>query len=186
MVWRPDTTHTLVQTGDGLLSPLQLLTTGILQGHCLLQDILRLKIAHTKSLLMSVDIVALNHGMLVVPWRYADLNLRVLAGELGKGLSQERANHVDESACKSIAFQVCLHSQHAPRAATVVAVVEVHAFALENEGADAILALESALSASPIYLASYSIHTLAAATVRIPFTGIVVFAMSNVDAHAHT
>lgn len=103
MVWRPDTTHTLVQTGDGLLGPLQLLTTGIPHGHCLLQDILRLEIPHTKRLLMSVDVMALNHGMLIVSGRYADLNLRVLAGKFGKGLSQEGAN-VDKSACKLMAF----------------------------------------------------------------------------------
>lgn len=91
MVWRPDTTHTLVQTGNRLLGALQLVSASILEDHSLLQDVFGLEIAHTDGFLIAVDVLALDHGMLLVSRRNADLDLRVLFRELRKGLSQEGA-----------------------------------------------------------------------------------------------
>lgn len=81
MVWRPNTTHTLVQTCDGLLSPLQLLSAGLLEKVGLLQDLTGLKVSYTDGLLAAVDVEAFDEGVLLGSGRNADLDLRVLAGE---------------------------------------------------------------------------------------------------------
>lgn len=86
MVWRPDTTHTLVQTSDRLLRPLQLLAAGVLENHRLLQDVFGLQVPHTDRLFTAIDVVTLDDGVLLVSWRYTDFDLRVFPGKGGKGL----------------------------------------------------------------------------------------------------
>jgi len=138
VVRRPDTTHTLVQTGNRLLGPLQLVAAGVLENHSLLQDVFRLEIAHTDRLLTAIDVLALDDGMLAVAGRNADLDLRVFSRECGKGLGQEGTDSIMLVPTLRLPVLV-VHSQHAARAATVIAVVEVEALALEDEGTDAIL-----------------------------------------------
>jgi hypothetical protein len=89
VVWRPDTTHTLVQTCDRLLGPLQLLYTGLLEKVCLLQDLAGLHVPYTDRLLAAVDVEALDEGVLLWSGRDPDLNLRVLAGERLEVVLQE-------------------------------------------------------------------------------------------------
>lgn len=139
MVRRPNTTHTLIQTGNRLLGAFQLVSASILEDHCLLEDVFGLKVAHTDGLLIAVDVLSLNHGVLLVSWGNADLDLRVLFREFRKGLGQEGA--VGMIPLAPIVKQKILvgHVQHAARAAAEVAVMEIKALALEDEGTDAIL-----------------------------------------------
>lgn len=118
VVWGPDTSDTLVDTCDGLLGALQLLAAGLLQQIRLLEDLLGLEVADTNCLFSSVDVVTLDDGMLVRPWRYADFNLRIGFGEGRKLVFQE--------------------SNHPARATRPVAVVKVQTLALQNEGAHAV------------------------------------------------
>lgn len=68
MVRRPDATHTVVDTRNGLLGALQLLATGLLQQIGLLEDLFGFEVPHTNRLLTSVDIVALDDRVLVRSW----------------------------------------------------------------------------------------------------------------------
>lgn len=77
MVRGPDASDTLVDTRDGLLGALQLLSAGLLQQIGLLAYLLRLEIPHANRLLPSVDVVSLDYGVLVWPRRYPDFDLRV-------------------------------------------------------------------------------------------------------------
>lgn len=86
MVRGPDTPNTLVQTGNWLLGPLQLVTAGVLENHSLLQNIFRLEVAHADGLLTAINVLALDDGVPLVSGGNADLDLRVFAGECGKGL----------------------------------------------------------------------------------------------------
>jgi hypothetical protein len=73
----PDASDTLVDTRDGLLGALQLLSAGLLQQIGLLAYLLRLEIPHANRLLPSVDVVSLDYRVLVWPRRYPDFDLRV-------------------------------------------------------------------------------------------------------------
>lgn len=54
----PNTSHTLVQTLNGLRDPLQLLAARIAQQRRLLEDLIRLHVAYTDGLLLAVDVAA--------------------------------------------------------------------------------------------------------------------------------
>jgi hypothetical protein len=77
--------------------------------------------------------------VLLVPGRNADLDLRVFAGKCGKSLGKEGAKGYIVLSPMLGQLMIVGHSQHAARATTEIAVVEVEAFALEDEGTDAIL-----------------------------------------------
>ena len=81
MVRRPDTSDALVDTRNGFLGALQLFAAGFLEKVRLVEDLLGLEIAHADGLFASIDIVALDDGMLVWPGRDSDFNLRVGFGE---------------------------------------------------------------------------------------------------------
>lgn len=68
MVRGPDASDTVVDTRNGLLGALQLLPASLLQQVCLVEYLFRLEVPHTDSLLASVDVVALDHWVLVRPW----------------------------------------------------------------------------------------------------------------------
>jgi hypothetical protein len=89
VIWRPDTSDTVVDTRDGLLGALQLLAAGLLQQFGLLENLFGLKVADTDRLLPSIYVETLNYWMLVRPWRYSDFNLRVGFGKGRKRVFQE-------------------------------------------------------------------------------------------------
>lgn len=91
MVRGPDTSHTLVNTGDRLLGALQLLAAGLLQQVRLLEDLFGLQISDADCLLTTVDVVTLDDGVFVRPGGYSDFDLRVCFGEVGEGVFQEGA-----------------------------------------------------------------------------------------------
>lgn len=68
MVRGPDASDAVVDTRNGLLGALQLLPTGFLQQVRLLEYLFWLEVPHTDGLLASVDVVALDHWVLVRPW----------------------------------------------------------------------------------------------------------------------
>lgn len=68
VVWGPDASYTLVETGDGFLGALELLSAGFLEQIRLLQDLFRFHISNAYSFLSSVDIVTFDHWMFVRPW----------------------------------------------------------------------------------------------------------------------
>ena len=117
--WTPDASHTLVHTVYGLVHALQLLSTGVPQQFSLLLYQLIRHVPHANNLFSSVDIVASDDGMVVRSGRHRNFDLRIFLGKSGEGV-----------------FNECLH---ASRASGPVAVVEVESFALQDEGADAIL-----------------------------------------------
>jgi hypothetical protein len=82
VVWGPDASDTLADTGDGLGNSLDLLTASIPQQLCLLQDRRGLHVLDAYRLDAAVDIVA-NHDR-VLPWsrRNGELDLGVALGEL--------------------------------------------------------------------------------------------------------
>ena len=89
MVWGPDASDTLVDTRDGLLGALQLIPAGLPQQVRLPQDLFGLEIPDADCLLTSVDILSLDYGVLVWPWRDSDFDLGVCFGEGGKSAFQE-------------------------------------------------------------------------------------------------
>lgn len=89
MVRRPDTSHTFVQTRDRLLGSLQFLSAGFLEQVGLLKDLLRLQVPHTNRLLSTIDVMALDDGMLVWSWGDPDLDLWVGLCKGGEGVFQE-------------------------------------------------------------------------------------------------
>ena len=91
MIWGPDTSHTLVDTGNRLLGALQLLAAGFLQQVRLLENLFGLQISNADRLLTTVDVVTLDDGVLVRPGGYSDFDLRVGFGEVGEGVFQEGA-----------------------------------------------------------------------------------------------
>ena len=68
MVRGPDASDTVVDTRNRLLGALQLLSAGLLQQVRLLEYLFRLEIPHTAGLLASVDVMALDHWVLMRPW----------------------------------------------------------------------------------------------------------------------
>lgn len=89
MVWGPDASDTLVDTRNRLLGALQFIPAGLPQQVRLPQDLLGLKIPDANRLLTSVDVLSLDYGVLVRPWRHSDFDLRVCFGEGGKSAFQE-------------------------------------------------------------------------------------------------
>ena len=81
---RPDTSDTLVDTRHWLLGTLELLPTSLLQQHCLVEYLFRLQVAHTDCLLAAVDVLALDHRVLMRSWRDSNFDLRVCFGERGE------------------------------------------------------------------------------------------------------
>ena len=65
MIWRPNTSDTLIDTRNRLLCPLEFLSTRLLQQVGLLQDLFGLEISHADGLFSSIDVEPLEYGMLV-------------------------------------------------------------------------------------------------------------------------
>lgn len=75
--------------------------------------------------------MALNDGMLGMSGRDTDFNLGVFAGKVREFLGEEGpVKLTDQSLKVEVCYVLSWDSQHATRAAAVVAVVEVKAFAL--------------------------------------------------------
>lgn len=89
MVRRPNTTHTLIQTRHWLLGSLQLVPAGLLEDRGLLHDVTGLEVSHADSLLLAIDVVALDDGVLGRSWRDADFDLGVFTGKSSEILGQE-------------------------------------------------------------------------------------------------
>ena len=68
MVRGPDASDTVVDTRNRLLGALQLLPAGLLQQVRLVEYLFRLEVPHTDNLLASVDVMALDHWVLMRPW----------------------------------------------------------------------------------------------------------------------
>lgn len=74
MIRRPNTSHTLIDRLHRLRLPPQLLARRIPQQNRLLQDRVRLQIAHADGLLAAVDVGPLDDGVLVRSWGDGDLD----------------------------------------------------------------------------------------------------------------
>lgn len=132
MVRGPDSTHTLVDTRDGLVDTLDLVSAGVPQQLGLLQDLRGLHVGDADGLLPAVDVVADHDGVLPRPRRHGELDGRVSLGELGEmGLDEGAGRQVagqlsrlcyNKNTDGQIGFGALLH---ASRAAGVVAVVDV-------------------------------------------------------------
>jgi hypothetical protein len=73
----PDTSHTLVQTLHGLGDPLQRLAARAAQKEHLVEDLVRLHVAHTDSLFFTADITAAEDGVSAGSRGDCDFDLRV-------------------------------------------------------------------------------------------------------------
>lgn len=89
---RPDTSDTLVDTRHRLLGALELLPTSLLEQRRLVEYLFRLEIPHADCLLAAVDVLALDHRVLMRPWRDSDFDLRVCFGERGKRVFEKGAS----------------------------------------------------------------------------------------------
>lgn len=89
VIRRPDASHTLVQTCDWLLGPLQLLSAGFFEQVGLLHNLLGLEVSDANGLLSAVDVVALDDGVFVRSWGDSDL-------DLGVGLCKGREGVLEE------------------------------------------------------------------------------------------
>lgn len=87
----PNASDTLIHALHRLRDPLQLLTAGIPQKHCFLQDLILFQVSHADGLLATVDVVALDDWVLVRSRGDGDFDLRVLFGELREGILEEQA-----------------------------------------------------------------------------------------------
>lgn len=85
----PDTSHALIDTANGLGDAPQLVATGVAQQRRLFQDLARLEVAHANGLFPTVDVAALDDGVLVGPWRDGDFDLWVLGCEAWEGVFKE-------------------------------------------------------------------------------------------------
>lgn len=90
MIWRPNSSDALVQAGNRLLRPLQLLPASLLEEVRLLQDLLLGHIPHADGLNPAVDVVALQDGVFLRSRGDADLDLRVGFGEGREFMLQKR------------------------------------------------------------------------------------------------
>ena len=77
----PDTSHTLVDTQNGLCNLSELVAACIAQQLGLLHDLTLLQITHANSLFTTIDICALDDRMFAWTGRNGDFDLRVCAGE---------------------------------------------------------------------------------------------------------
>ena len=133
----PNTSHTLVQTLDLLGLPLELLAARVAQQRCLLQNLVGLHVAHADGLFLSADVFALHDGVAAGSGRDCDFDLRVGAGEFFEvGLEELAVKILSDTFGERVEWTSILHS---PATTGPVAVVEVDALALEDEGADAVL-----------------------------------------------
>lgn len=115
----PNAPHALIQTRHRLAQLPILLARTIPQYLCLLPHALILQILDAYRACGAVDVLGDYDGVFPWPWADGDLDLWVAAGKGGERGFEKRV--------------------HALRGAPVVAVVEAHGFAGQNEGADAIL-----------------------------------------------
>jgi len=120
MIWTPDSSNTLVDARYRLVDLLQPFAAGVTEQFYLSQNGRVLHIPDTNSFVTAVYIMSNDYGMLVGSRRQGYFDLRVMLGKPWQhGLDK------------------CLH---ALGASAPVTVVEVHTFALQDEGANAILA----------------------------------------------
>lgn len=147
----PNTPDALVQTLDRLRHALELLAAGVAQQRRLLQDLVRLHVAHADGLFLAVDVTAAQHRVPARPRRHGHFDLRVGAREGCEVGFEEGAGSGGFAlgSCRTIGgadrviFEGGLDVLHSFTAASPVAVVEVHALALEDEGANAVLVVLS-------------------------------------------
>jgi hypothetical protein len=115
----PDPAHIVVRARHRIFDPLQLLPVVLAHQLDPAEDLPLLQVAHAELLRPAVDVVPADQGVVVRPRGHGDFDVRVPLGE-----GRERV--ADEDV-------------HAAGRAGPVAVVEVEALALDDEGADAIL-----------------------------------------------
>lgn len=126
--WIPDAPHALIDTRHRpSIQLLILLSIRVPQQFRFVSHSLVLQILHAYRPLGTVDVMCDDDRVFLWPWRDGELDLGVALRENGK-------RRLDEGV-------------HAFRAAPPVAVVKVEAFALEDEGADAVLSILSFNSA---------------------------------------
>lgn len=91
MIWRPDTSHTVIDRLDRLSLLPQLLARRISQQDRLLQNRIRLQVAHTDCFLAAVDVGALDDGVLAGTRGDGDFDRWVGFGEAGERVAEEEA-----------------------------------------------------------------------------------------------
>ena len=142
MEWTPNTPHTIVPTlhhpPARSVTLLQLLSTRISQQCRFLNDLQWCEVAYANSLLPPVHILAADNGMFAGSRRDGDFDARVLLGEARELGTEERAGVAVSVAVVESEGEI-ENVLHASTTARPVAVVEVEALALEDEGAYAIL-----------------------------------------------
>ena len=84
VVRRPDASDGGVDTLDGLVDTLELLTAGVAQQLGLLENGQGLHVAHADGLCAAVDVVSDEHGVLGGSGRHVELDLGMGGGELGE------------------------------------------------------------------------------------------------------
>lgn len=120
----PDSSDTLIRADHGFTSDQFILLARVRNQELdFLEDLFFLEIAQTDGLFAAVDVVRFHDGVLVRTGRDAELGAGIFGCEVGEQRrGQERF--------------------HAPTRAGPVAVVEVEAFTLEDEGCQAVLLVE--------------------------------------------
>lgn len=91
MIRTPYTSDTVVDTVDGLLDLLDLLTARVPQELELLLDFGRLPVLDADGLLLVVDVVADQYWVSSRSWRHGDLDGRIVDGKLGQAGPDEFA-----------------------------------------------------------------------------------------------
>ena len=133
----PNTSHTLVQTLDRLGDPLELLAARAAQQSRFLQNLVRLHVAHADGFLLAANVFSFEDGVSAWSGRDSDFDLRVGAGEFFEvGLEELAVKILSDTFGERVEWTSILHS---PATTGPVAVVEVDALALEDEGANAVL-----------------------------------------------
>jgi len=97
MIWRPDTSDTVVNRLDGLGLLPQLLARCISQQDRLLQNRIWLQVADTDCLLAAVDVGALDDRVLAGTRGDGDFDRRVGFGEAGERVAEEEAEKISIS-----------------------------------------------------------------------------------------
>lgn len=151
VVGTPDATDALVYTRDGLVDPLDLVPAGVAEQLRLLQDLQRVHVLDADGLLVAVDVVADEDGVFPRSGRDDEFDLGIQRREPAElGLDEGAgggSSTVSRLFC-SLRNRSLLEIRkdgllHASRASSLVAVVDVHLPALQDEGADAILTTQT-------------------------------------------
>jgi hypothetical protein len=136
MIRTPNTPNTLIDTFHRLRNLPQLLPISIPQQLRLLQHLLLRQIPHTYRFFAAVDVGSFYDWVFAWARGDSDFDLRVCGGEFGERVAEEGTVwFVREDRREREGKDVL----HALGAAGPVAVVEVKAFALQDEGSNTVL-----------------------------------------------